>query len=400
LILGAGNVSSIPPTDALYKLFAEDQVVVLKMNPVNEWVGPHLERAFRSLIDAGFLTIVYGGTDVGAHLTDHPLVDTLHVTGSDQTYDAIVWGSDPSERAQRKASGERKNNRPFTAELGCVTPVLVVPGPWSDHEIDYQARQVASMVAQNASFNCTAAKVLVTAKGWPLRDAFVSRVRAKLGAMQARKAYYPGAGDRYRKFLDHYPGALVVGDKRAGVVPWTVLPDVPATAGEYALSNEAFCGVLAEVDLDVTTPAEFLTAMVPFANGACWGTLSCVVFVHPETEKSHAKELDRAIAGLRYGGIGVNAWASLLYGAMSPSWGAYPGHTPEDIQSGAGVVHNTYLLDHPERAVVHAPFVIKPTPPWFTDHRNLHVVGRRLFELESKYTWPRVAAVAAAAIRG
>ena len=29
---------------------------------------------------------------------------------------------------------------------------------------------------------------------------------------------------------------------------------------------------------------------VPFANDAVWGTLSCVVMVHPETEKTHAAE--------------------------------------------------------------------------------------------------------------
>ena len=54
-------------------------------------------------------------------------------------------------------AGERKNARPFSAELGCVTPVLVVPGPWSESDLDFQARHVAGMVAQNASFNCNAA---------------------------------------------------------------------------------------------------------------------------------------------------------------------------------------------------------------------------------------------------
>lgn len=36
LVLGGGNVSSIPAMDALYKLFVEDEVVLLKMNPVND----------------------------------------------------------------------------------------------------------------------------------------------------------------------------------------------------------------------------------------------------------------------------------------------------------------------------------------------------------------------------
>ena len=45
LVLGAGNVSSIGPMDVLYKLFAENEVCILKMNPVNDYVGPFIEKA-------------------------------------------------------------------------------------------------------------------------------------------------------------------------------------------------------------------------------------------------------------------------------------------------------------------------------------------------------------------
>src|SRR5579862_1295793 len=51
LVLGAGNVNSIAPLDALYKLFVEGQVVLLKMNPVNDYLRPILEMAFSPLID-------------------------------------------------------------------------------------------------------------------------------------------------------------------------------------------------------------------------------------------------------------------------------------------------------------------------------------------------------------
>jgi hypothetical protein len=43
-VLGAGNVSSIGPMDALYELFAKDHVVLLKLNPVNEHLGPMVAR--------------------------------------------------------------------------------------------------------------------------------------------------------------------------------------------------------------------------------------------------------------------------------------------------------------------------------------------------------------------
>ena len=400
LVLGAGNVTSIPPMDALYKLFVEDEVVVLKMNPVNAVAGPHIERAFRSLVDAGLLAVVYGGAEVGAHLANHPKIDTLHVTGSDRTYDAIVWGSDPEEQARRKAAGTPINPRPFTAELGCVTPCLVVPGDWSDADLEFQARHVASMVTQNASFNCNAAKVLVTAKGWPRREAFLDKVHAALARATARKAYYPGAENRYRGFLDKYPQAKPLGDAAEGTVPWTVIPDVPAHKGEYALSNEAFCGVLAEVALDATTAAEFLDVGVRFANEDCWGTLSCMMLIDEATQREQAQAFDRAVEALHYGGIGINAWAGLIYALVSPTWGAFPGHPNTDIQSGTGVVHNAFLLDYPQKSVVRAPFRIKPTPAWFYDHKNLRALGQGLLQLEASPSLGHFVGTALAGLRG
>ncbi|MGZ3426871.1 MAG: aldehyde dehydrogenase family protein, partial [Polyangia bacterium] len=66
LVLGAGNIASIAPLDVLYKLVAEGQVCILKMNPVNEYLGPFLEEAFAPLITEGFVRVAYGGVDVGA----------------------------------------------------------------------------------------------------------------------------------------------------------------------------------------------------------------------------------------------------------------------------------------------------------------------------------------------
>ena len=400
LVLGAGNVSSIAPMDVLYKLIVDNEVVILKTNPVNAWVGPHLEKALAPFIAAGFLAIVHGGGEVGAHLANHPKVDTLHVTGSDKTYDAIVWGADPAERERRKAKNEPVNTRPFTAELGCVTPVLVVPGPWSSADMRFQARQVAGMVAQNASFNCNAAKVLVVASGWLQRDTFLKLVDEELARTPARKAYYPGARDRYQGFLRSYPKAKPLGATGEGIVPWTVIPDVPGEAGEYALTQEAFCGVLAEVSLDATTPAEFLEKAVAFANEKCWGTLSCTILIHPSTEEEYAEAFDRAIADLRYGGIGINCWAAMVYGLVSTTWGAFPGHTPRDIQSGTGVVHNSYLFDHVEKSVARAPFRIWPTPAWFADHKNLANLGRELVKMEAAPTWGQLYRVAKEGMKG
>ncbi len=383
LVLGAGNISSIGPMDALHKLVVEDEVVLLKTNPVNAYVGPFLEEGFAPLVQAGFFEVVHGGAEVGKYLCSHPDVASIHITGSDATHDAIVWGGTKKEQNRRKKANDPKLKIPITSELGCVTPVMVVPGPFSDFEMTYHARHVASMISHNGSFNCNAAKVLVTAKGWPQEAEFLRRVRAEICRTPPRKAYYPGAQKRYEGFLKAYPEAEVLGVGGEDIVPWTLIPEVKPEAGEYALTNEAFCGVLAHVSIDAKDAPDFLEAVVPFVNEKVWGTLSCSMILHSESEKRYSDAVDKAIAGLKYGGIGINVWPGLIYGLVATTWGAHPSHTLDDIVSGIGVVHNSFLFDHPEKSVVRAPFIIRPTPPWFHDHGKLAGLGEALVEFES-----------------
>src|SRR6266540_3437923 len=119
LVLGAGNISSIAPLDVLYKLYVDGEVVILKMNPVNDYLGPILQRAFAALVDDGYVRFAYGGGDVGAYLCRHEGVDTIHITGSERTHDAIVYGAGP-DGAARKARDERVLDKPVTSELGGV----------------------------------------------------------------------------------------------------------------------------------------------------------------------------------------------------------------------------------------------------------------------------------------
>jgi len=154
------------------------------------------------------------------------------------------------------------------------------------------------------------------------------------------------------------------------------------------------------VALDATTPQEFLAAAVPFANDKCFGTLSCCVLVDERTQKQCAKELDAAIEGLHYGGIGINVWPGMLYALCSTTWGAFPGHPQTDISSGAGVVHNTLLLDYPERSVVYGPFVPPMTPAYFSDHRTLRNVGMALVDMEAKPGVGALLSLASAGMRG
>lgn len=400
LVLGAGNISCIGPMDVLNKLIIENEICVLKMNPVNDYAGPFIKASFQPLVDAGYFDVVYGGAEVGKHLTSHADIDTIHITGSATTHDFIIWGSTPAEIEKNKAAKKPICTKPITSELGAVTPLLVVPGPWSDADIAFQAEHVAAMVSHNASFDCNAVKVLVVAKGWPLRQKFLDAVSKALSEVPPRKAYYPGATDRFQKFVDQYPQAKIVGEKGPEIVPWTLIPEVPLKEGEYALTNEAFCGVLAVTDIDVDDASAFLEKGVKAANEQIWGTLSCVMLCHPETERAHKAEVERALADLKYGGIAYNIWPGTIFGLVYTSWGAYPGHPLEDIRSGRGVVHNGLLFDHPEKSIVRGTFRMNPKPIWFPSHKTLHEMAEKLVRLEHNYSFLAAPSVIFSALRG
>ncbi|MCG9892907.1 MAG: aldehyde dehydrogenase family protein [Thermosynechococcaceae cyanobacterium MS004] len=399
LVLGAGNISAIGPLDALHQLFVEQRVVVLKMNPVNAAVGPWIAQAFAQLIAEGFMTIAYGGADLGSYLCQHPGVDAVHITGAQQTHDAIVWGAG-AEQTSRKAAHSPRLHKPITSELGGVTPILVVPGQWSDRAIAFQARHVASMVVHNASFNCVAGKLLILSKSWEQRSQFLEAVRQQLRQIPPRFAYYPGAQERYQNFLEQYPNAEILGQRAKGCIPWTLIPNVPPRAGEYALTAEAFCGILAEGSLDAADPTDFLGQATQVVNDKVYGTLSCTILIDPQTQRQHQAAFDQAIAQLRYGTIGVNLWSGALFNMPEVPWGAFPGHSLAEIGSGQGTVHNTSLLGNTQKAVVSAPFLTWPTPAWFAQHQTLHKVGRRLIAFEQNPKVQTLAAVIAAAVMG
>lgn len=402
-VLGGGNVNAIPPTDCLYKLFVEGTACVLKMNPVNAYLGPFLEQAFAPLMRLDVFAVVYGGAEEGAWLVHHPAVDEVHITGSDRTHDALVWGPPGPESEARRARNEPLLRKPFTSELGNISPVVVVPGPYSEGELRAQAVSIAGMVANNASFNCNAAKLLVQPRDWAKRGEVVDFVQQGLGRAAVRRAYYPGAEQRWKQFTEGRAQLRLVGTAREGELPYALLPDVDATAvGERVFRQEPWCTVLSETALPGSDdPVAFLEKAVPFLNEKVWGTLCATLVVHPQVMKDRAVRaaVDRAIRELRYGSVCVNTWPAAVFVLGSLPWGGHPSSTPQDIQSGQGWVHNTLMLEGIEKAVLRAPLVAMPPPPWVPGHRNVLTLARRLVEFELGPSWLKVPGIAAAALR-
>ncbi len=394
-VLGAGNVSSIPATDSLNRIMFEGSRVLLKLNPVNEYLHPIFEKAFAPLIKANLLGILKGGAEIGAALIQHNAVDAVHITGSAATHDAIVWGTDAAERIRRKQNNDPLLSKEVTSELGNVTPWIVVPGHYSTRQLNSQAQHIATSITNNASFNCLATKVIFTWKNWPQRDQFLQLIQHHLAQTPVRPAYYPGAAERFRRFS----GTNMQPDDR-GCLPWTLLTGQSITERPELFQEESFVCVCAETQLGGDTPEQFLAAATEFVNDQMTGTLCASVTITNEFRTRHTTAFERCLSQLRYGSVCVNQWSGLAYGLTSPPWGAYPGATLRDVQSGIGNVHNTYLLDRVEKTVLEGPLVNFPKPIWFPSHRKAVDVANRLVRLYENLSALHLPGLFAAAISG
>ena len=408
LVLGAGNIAAIAPLDCFQKLFLENQVVLLKMNPANDYLTDYLRIALKPLIDRDALRIVTGDGAAGAYLTTHPLVEDLHITGAGATHDTIVWGAG-AEGAANKKAGTPKNTRHFTSELGAVCPTIVVPGPWTKADIAFQAEHIATQKMHNSGFNCVACQVLVMPADWDRKDALLGKVKEKIAAA-TRLPYYPGAQDRLDRFAGQSdePTRIARGDAPDFIV---TLADNGAD-GHFA-KEEVFAPAMSLHEIAGSDPAAYLRAAIAYANDTLHGTLGGNILIHPRTLRAIGRErFEQLIAEFRYGTIAINAWTGLGFLMPVCPWGAFPGHTLDDVQSGIGTVHNTFMFDRPERTVVRAPFrpfprtllsgglSLLPRPPWFITNGQQDKVGRLLTSFQYRPSWLRLPRIFFNALRG
>jgi aldehyde dehydrogenase (NAD(P)+) len=408
IVLAAGNIASIAVLDVVYAMFNEGKVAMLKMNPVNDYLGTHFEEILADLIADGFVRLVYGGADVGSYLTSHPLADTIHITGSATTYEAIVFGTGDEGR-RNKEQMTVVNPRPIGAELGGVGPVIVVPGRWSKRDIRFQAEHIVTMKMHNSGFNCVAAQVLVLPDGWDQRDELLDEIRAVLAEIDDRPPYYPGAEERCDRLACVSSRVEVFGDSHDRFLLLEIDPD---DTDHPAFRSEVFGPALAVTALPCPDVPSYLIKAVRFANDRLAGTLGAVLLIDPRTRRRHRAALERALDDLEYGTIGVNAWTGAAYFLSAVAWGAYPGHTPDDIGSGVGVVHNVLMFDRPQKSIVRAPFApahrgflrgefhLGPKMVYFVTNKQAHNIGFELIAYSDEESMAAIAKVASVAIRG
>jgi len=401
-VLGAGNVASIPVADVIHSLFVENRTAVLKMNPVNAYLRAPFEKAFSPLIAAGYVQIVDGGAELGGHLVNHPGITHVHLTGSAETHDRIVWGPPGPEQAARKARNEPVLKKTVTSELGNVSPVLITPYLYSTAEIRAIAEMLATQITNNASFNCNAGKMLVLPKRFLQRKLLLDTLARVLEKVPVRKAYYPGAMERHRR-LTAGRSVVNVGTAGEGELPWSLVSGLdPNDASEPLFSTEPFCSMLSVVEVGSLDPVEFLDQAVSFCNEMLWGTLSACLFVPPLFEDDGVVEhaVEQAIRRLEYGAIGVNVWPALAYATARAPWGGHPKATLADVQSGIGFVHNPLFLPKIEKTIVTAPLVPVPRPPYVVGQKHGLSAARGLVSYSESPSLGRAFGVVKAALFG
>ncbi len=373
LVLGAGNFSSIPYLDVLYHLITRKSVILLKLNPVNEYLKPVFEKVFQNFIERGYIIVTTGNIDESKYMANHPGINHIHLTGSDKTFEDIVYGRELTEKERTTKSLSKINNKPISSELGNVTPIIIHPGKWSTSDIKYQARKIVTAKLNNNGFNCIAAQVVVLPDGWGQTETLIKFVKHYMSKAKERKAYYPESIERLEKLEKDK------GYERVNALS-CVTPHLTREIKAYSKFeiDEVWSSTIYFKKIEYTSVEDFANKAIDYCNDELWGNLGVSVIIKDHDRKFNEHITNLYVDNLNYGTVAINEWAAIGYIIPQLPWGGFPGNRDNDIQSGQSVVHNSMLFESPLKGVVNTKFRISRIidPPWFVTNKK----ARRLFK--------------------
>ncbi len=375
LILGAGNVSSIPVLDALFHMIAHKSVIYIKLNPVNDYLLPIFTQVFEPFISRGFMIITEGDMEASKYLTEHEGFQQIHLTGSNYTYENIVYGRTLSDKERSLKTLPKINKKPITTELGNVTPIIVHPGNWSRAEIRHQAKKIVTAKLNNSGFNCIAAQVIILPKNWKHTDKLKRDIKYYLKKVGDTTSYYPGASENLNDLVQTENYDQI--NNLSCSTPFLV-SDLNLEK-EYA-NKEVWSTALYFQELPYSTYENFCSKAVDYVNNHLWGNLGVTVLIKNHKKKTNQGILNTYIEELKYGTVAINEWSALGFVIPTLPWGGYPGNKDNDIQSGQGYVHNALLFESPQKGIVYSRFRLSPLidPPWFVTNKKAHRIFRHL----------------------
>ncbi|MFQ3631254.1 hypothetical protein [Roseiflexus sp.] len=356
LVLNASTSTFLPVTDILHKLFVTNDVVALKLHPAQASLSSLFEETFRPLLEYGVVCLVYGDHDLDTYLCAHTQIDTIHFSGADAAFDALVFG-EGQEGAERRARHEPVLTKPFSGDIGSVTPVLVVPGPWSDDDLHHHATLLVRAFVCNAAYVSAAPRLIVQHRGWRQRDSFLAAFEQVLARVPTRQAPFPEARRQLDALLNAHARAHRIGQADMDHLPWTIIPDLtPSSLEADCFVRTMFCPAVGELALEAKDAVTFVDAAVEFLNQRVRGELATTILIHPRTlrDRRVRAAFERALNNLQYGTVAINAVAqqAVLTGVLP--WGAFTVAESSDWSSSK--VANPLMLPRPQKSILRGSF--------------------------------------------
>ena len=375
LVLGAGNVSSIPVLDALFHMIAHKSVIYIKLNPVNDYLLPIFLQIFEPFISRGFMVVTEGDMEASKYLTEHDGFHQIHLTGSNYTYENIVYGRTLTDKERSLKTLPKINKKPITTELGNVTPIIIHPGNWTRSEIRHQAKKIVTAKLNNSGFNCIAAQVIVLPKNWKHSEKLKNEIKLYLKKVGDTTSYYPGASENLEDLIksENYEQINNLSCSTPFLVSELDLEK------EYG-NKEVWSTALFFHELSYTSYENFCSKAIDYVNNDLWGNLGVSVLIKNYKKKTNQEIMNTYVEELNYGTVAINEWSALGFVIPTLPWGGFPGNKDNDIQSGQGYVHNAMLFESPQKGIIYSKFKLAPfiDPPWFVTNKRAHRIFKNL----------------------
>ncbi len=337
-ILAAGNYSS--SFEMIRALFIDNCAVVHKSHELNKITDIIWQKIFKPLVEAK--AVSFSDLDQGKDLVKDSRIDKIYFTGGTSTAKAIL--------ASTKTE--------LVCECGGNNPCIIVPGvkPWSKAQIRHHAIGLATIAKLNGGAICGRLQTIITCRNWPQRNEFIFALKEALEFdTPAVSSYYPHTDKIFEDFKRHYPlvSAIKPKDNTAVKSEFLFIEDVK---DDYALQHEAFSQVMGEVALDTSCDTEeFLKQAVEFCNDKLLGTLAATIIIDDKTSEKYKTALDQAVNALKYGAIGVNVMAPMIWMDQYLTWGG--NEKGKELVSGRGNFGNLFSYGNVEKSIARSSFI-------------------------------------------
>ena len=373
LILGAGNVSCIPLLDAIYHLVAKRSVVYIKLNPVNDYLLPVYEKVFKNFISLGYVVITKGSLNESKYMTTHNGIDHIHLTGSDETYEHIVYGKLLNDDEKKLKKLKKVNNKSFSSELGNVTPIIVHPGNWSNSELKFQARKIVTAKLNNGGFNCISAQIVILPEDWKYTDKLIKYIKMYMKKIDDRFSYYPNSL-KVLNDLEKDKNYERLNDQTCAT------PHLSREIKAYSKfeTSEIWGKSIYFKKIGYEDELDYVNNAISYCNETLWGNLGATVLIKKYNNKKIKPITNTYVDNLKYGTVAINEWSAIGFIIPTLPWGGYPGNKDNDIQSGQDFVHNSMFFESPLNGVVYSKFRMSNIidPLWFVTNKK----GKKVFK--------------------